>query len=77
MTHLRILFYLMLGTGALASEAADSEPKARAKPGSNQEVLGYGIDGNRYKTACPDYKHYAVVPQYVLVSCAAENSRTY
>lgn len=34
------------------------------KHGSNQEALGFGIDGERYKTACPDYKHYSVVPQY-------------
>ena len=36
-----------------------------AKHGSNQEALGSGIDGEKYKTACPDYKHYSVVPQYV------------
>ena len=35
------------------------------KYGGNQEALGSGIDGERYKTACPDYKHYSVVPQYV------------
>ena len=42
-----------------------NELKARGKAGGNQEALGSGIDGERYKTACPDYKHYAVVPQYV------------
>lgn len=35
------------------------------KYGGNQEALGSGIDGERYKTACPDYKHYSVIPQYV------------
>jgi len=57
------LLYALLGTGLLANGISEDEYKARAKGGSNQEVLGYGIDGERYKTACPDYKHYAVVPQ--------------
>ena len=35
------------------------------KHGSDQEALGSFIDYERYKTACPDYKHYAEVPQYV------------
>ena len=35
------------------------------KYGGIQEALGPGIDGERYKTACPDYKHYSVIPQYV------------
>ena len=35
------------------------------KHGGHQEALGSGIDGARYKTACPDYKHYSVIPQYV------------
>lgn len=30
----------------------------------DQEALGSGIDGQRYRTACPDYKHYAIIPQY-------------
>lgn len=32
-----------------------------------QEPLGLGIDPARYKPACPDYRHYAVIPQWVLV----------
>lgn len=39
--------------------------KGQGKAGANQELLGSGIDTERYKTACPDYKHYAVVPQSV------------
>lgn len=35
------------------------------KYGGNQEAFGSGMDGERYKAACPDYKHYSVVPQYV------------
>lgn len=30
-----------------------------------QEPLGFGIDPVRYKTVCPDYRHYAVIPQWV------------
>lgn len=29
----------------------------------NQGALGSGIDLRRYKLACPDYRHYAVIPQ--------------
>ena len=32
-----------------------------------QEPLGLSIDPVRYKTACPDYRHYAVIPQWVPV----------
>ena len=35
------------------------------RSGVNQDLLGSGIDGEKYRTACPDYKHYAIVPQYV------------
>ena len=28
---------------------------------SDQEVLGSGVDGEKYRTACPDYKHYSMV----------------
>ena len=39
--------------------------RGQGKSGINQELLGSGIDGEKYRTACPDYKHYAIVPQYV------------
>lgn len=55
-----IIAHAIIGT-------SEKELNGRAEPGSIQEALGYGIDGERYKTACPDYKHYAVVPQYVRV----------
>lgn len=35
--------------------------KAGAKR-SEQEVLGSGLNGDRYRLACPDYKHYAMTP---------------
>ena len=55
---------LLLGSNLINGVfAADS--KAWGKAGVDQEALGSGIDGERYRTACPDYKHYAVVPQYV------------
>lgn len=58
------LAYALLGTTLLVHGITEDEFKARGKAG-NQEALGSGIDGERYKTACPDYKHYATVPQYV------------
>lgn len=30
-----------------------------------QDVLLPGAEFNQYKAACPDYKHYSAVPQYV------------
>lgn len=57
------LTYALLGSGFLGSGFAGALEDA--KHGSNQEALGSGIDGERYKTACPDYKHYSVVPQCV------------
>lgn len=42
----------------------DGASEEKTKPGtheaSNQE---YGVDQRRYKPACPDYRHYAVIPQ--------------
>lgn len=29
-----------------------------------QDVLGYGIDPEKYRAACPDYRHYSMMPQY-------------
>ena len=72
---LRVLLYALIGNVLLASCKTDDESKVRGKRGSNQEVLGYGIDGEKYKTACPDYKHYAVVPQYVLMPCVVRSAR--
>ena len=60
---LLVLTYALLGSSILGNGFAGSLEDA--KHGSNQEALGSGIDGERYKTACPDYKHYSVVPQYV------------
>ncbi len=30
-----------------------------------QNVLGWGVDPDRYRAACPDYRHYSMAPQYV------------
>lgn len=62
------LLYALLGIAILVHGVTEEVYKARGKAGNNQEALGSGIDGERYKTACPDYKHYAVVPQYVAMS---------
>lgn len=32
-----------------------------------QDMLGWGADPNKYKAACPDYRQYSMVPQYVLL----------
>lgn len=59
------LICLLLGSNLLINGVFAVDSKARGKAGVNQEALGSGIDGERYRTACPDYKHYAVIPQYV------------
>ena len=58
-----VLLYALLEIGFFPSPTVENELKARGKAGGNQEVLGHGIDGERYQTACPDYKHYAIMPQ--------------
>lgn len=49
------------------SYGVDGASGEKIKPGTNeagnQEALGSGIDLRRYKLACPDYRHYAVIPQ--------------
>jgi len=64
---LLILAFLLLVTSTVIAKANGPSEQGfedRAKR-DDQEVLGTGIDGQRYKTACPDYKHYAIIPQYV------------
>lgn len=41
------------------------------KHGSKQEALGSGMNEEKYKAACPDYKHYSVIPQYALLPAYA------
>lgn len=61
---LLVLTYALLGSGFLGNGFAGALEDW--KHGSNnQEAFGSGIDRERYRTACPDYKHYSVVPQYV------------
>ncbi|KAL6719117.1 hypothetical protein ACLMJK_003354 [Lecanora helva] len=60
--RLSILLCALLGDILQTHAKAEDGSRPRGKAGSNQEVLGHGVDGERYKTACPDYKHYAVVP---------------
>ena len=59
------LLCLLVGSNLLINGVFAVDAKARGKGGVDQEALGSGIDGERYRTACPDYKHYAVIPQYV------------
>ena len=49
------------------SHGVDGASGEKTRPGpfeaGNQEALGYEMDSRRYKLACPDYRHYAVIPQ--------------
>ena len=57
------LFYVLLGTAILSGaivQAIENGYHAGIKR-AEQEVLGSGVDGERYRTACPDYKHYSMV----------------
>ena len=55
---------LFLGIGNLlagARGASDGKLQARAND-AKQEALGSGVDGESYRTACPDYRHYSFTP---------------
>ena len=59
----QILCYCLLGVVILLVgdiQAAGSGHYTGLKR-SDQEVLGSGVDGERYRSACPDYKHYSMV----------------
>ena len=61
---LLIATYLLLGSSNFLSGvngASDGKLQARANE-AKQEVLGSGVDGESYRTACPDYKHYSFTP---------------
>ena len=60
---LSALTYALLGSLCLWNGFAGALEDL--KHGGNQGALGSFIDYERYKTACPDYKHYSEVPQYV------------
>ncbi|KAG8527469.1 uncharacterized protein KY384_007621 [Bacidia gigantensis] len=57
-TCLGYLSMVALLTGAMGAKV---EGGAGVKRGE-QEVLGGGIDIERYKAACPEYEHYAMTP---------------
>ena len=44
-----------------ANGASDGKVQARGHDGK-QEALGFGVDGEAYRTACPDYRHYSFMP---------------
>ncbi|KAL2058279.1 hypothetical protein ABVK25_001005 [Lepraria finkii] len=56
------LVYALLGSSFFVNGISADDHKYHKRAGHDQEALGYGIDGEKYRTACPDYKHYAVVP---------------
>ena len=49
----------------LGFSSASGDHKPMGKQALEQNILGSGIDPEKYKPACPDYLHYSVVPQYV------------
>lgn len=60
--YLLLAFHLVLNIVEGAYET-----KARHEPRNVavEEPIGPWIDPQRYKIACPDYRHYALIPQYV------------
>lgn len=61
--------YLLLGVHlVLNSVEGAQESKARHEPRDDavEEPIGPWIHPQRYMIACPDYRHYALIPQYVL-----------
>ena len=55
--------YALLSTSIFFHGIEGTAESGRSGDANNfdQEVLGSGVDGGRYRTACPDYKHYAIV----------------
>jgi hypothetical protein len=51
--------FLALYIGFIGVDGALGNDR-QAKP---QQLLGYGTGDERYKAACPDYRHYAAIPQ--------------
>lgn len=61
--------YLLLGVHLVLNNVEGAyETKARYEPRhiAVEEPIGPWIDPQRYKIACPDYRHYALLPQYVI-----------
>lgn len=59
---------LLLGVHLVVSSVKGAyETKARhdVRNVVVEEPIGPWIDPQRYKIACPDYRHYALIPQYV------------
>ena len=61
------LAFLLLSSNALLDGVDGAIDNVRAQE-AKQEALGFGVDGESYRTACPDYRHYSFIPQYV--SCS-------
>lgn len=63
--------YLLLGVHLVLNSVEGAyDTKARHEPRdvAVEEPIGPWIDPQRYKIACPDYRHYALISQYVLAS---------
>lgn len=60
-----ISIVLIFGTCLSVLGFAQVVDKQHGRILGEQDILGSQIDPERYRAACPDYKHYAVTPQYV------------
>ena len=60
-----IWIVLLLGTCLSVLGFAQGVDTQHGRILGEQDILGSQIDPERYRAACPDYKHYAVLPQYV------------
>ena len=55
------LFLSIIKSAAGAYAASDEKLQARTNE-AKQEALGSGVNGEVYRTACPDYRHYSFTP---------------
>lgn len=63
--------YLLLGVHLVLNSVEGAyDTKARHEPRdvAVEEPIGPWMDPQRYKIACPDYRHYALISQYVPAS---------
>lgn len=60
-----IALFLLLGVNLLLNrvEGAGGDSSKPQLHDAGQDPLGSWIDPQRYKMACPDYRHYAVILQ--------------
>lgn len=60
--------HLLLGVHLVVSSvegAYKTNVRYEVRDVAVEEPIGPWIDPQRYKIACPDYRHYSLIPQYV------------